>query len=409
MLDNRQSQGYTTFMSAPSDRKSLIVVLSVLTFIVCGTYLISVFSRGYRLNLGSQPRLEVTGLLSLVSTPKAASVYINDRLATATDDTVNLLPGQYQLKVTKDGFLPWSKVVDIHRELVTATDIYLYRVAPDLKPLTNSGAINLTVSPSGTRLVFAVASASANKDNGLFLLETGDNPLNLNRFQTRRLAPLLEGIDWSSFTFKFSPDSTELLAQSPARNYLFNLNSPSPDSPLFDITTQLNLITTRWESQNSRLVNLALPRVPAFLRPLVASASATDIQFSPSRDFIYYQATASALLANPTRSPLPTSSASVSNLNSGKHYVFDTNTGNNYEIKLNNYSRVFWLNNTSNLILVKNGEIASIDADGTNLHPLFKGSFTASQVSQSADGKELIVLASPYPGAPVNLYAVAIR
>ncbi|MFA6603129.1 MAG: PEGA domain-containing protein [Candidatus Shapirobacteria bacterium] len=396
-------------MSAPSDRKSLIVVLSVLTFIVCGTYLLSVLGRGYRLNLTSQPRLEATGLLSLVSTPKAASVYIDDHLTTATDDTVNLLPGQYHLKISKDGFLPWSKTVEINRELVTVADVYLYRLAPDLKPITVSGAINFTVSPNGTRMVYAVASASAERENGLFLLETGDNPLNLNRYQTRRLSAPLPGIDWTQFTFKFSPDSNEILAVSPNNNYLFTLTGPNTTDQVFDVTTQLNLISSRWNTQETRIVSQNLLRLPPFIKPLTASSSAAQVQISTSGDQILYQSATSSALVNPTRSPVPTSALSTNTLTLNGYYVYDLNTGNNFEINLGNYTKFFWLNNTTNLILVKTGEIAVMDSDGTNLHPLFKGSFTADQVSQSADGSQLIVLASPYPGAPTNLYAISIR
>ena len=79
----------------------LIVIVAVL-FFVTGTYFAIRLARGYRPSLASRA-LQGTGLLAANSVPRGASVFLNDKLTTATDDTLNLPPGQYRVKIAQDG------------------------------------------------------------------------------------------------------------------------------------------------------------------------------------------------------------------------------------------------------------------------------------------------------------------
>ena len=151
-------------MKTTPNRLSLILITSVSLFIILATYLISLFARGYRFSLKDGFSSEPTGMISAVSRPKGASVYLDDKLITATDDTINLPPGVYQLKITKDGFLPWQKTVTIKPETVYQADIQLFSTVPNLKPITLTGAINPAVNTDNTKIIYAVASASATKD-----------------------------------------------------------------------------------------------------------------------------------------------------------------------------------------------------------------------------------------------------
>nr|MCW1949497.1 PEGA domain-containing protein [Candidatus Shapirobacteria bacterium] len=156
-------------MENTSNRRSLILIALVGFFIVSFTYLISIFARGYRFSLKNGFTLNPTGIISAVSYPKGASVYINDKLITATDDTFNLSPGVYNLKINKDGFNQWQKNITVKTETVYQADIQLFSSVPDLKPITLTGAINPSANSDNTKIVYAVASASATKDNGCLL------------------------------------------------------------------------------------------------------------------------------------------------------------------------------------------------------------------------------------------------
>ena len=99
-------------MSSP-DKKSLSIIFFVLIFIAAVTYGISFFARGYQISTNGKIGFMATGIISATSKPKGASVYVNDKLITATDDTINLPPDEYTIKIVKDGYLPWQKKIQV--------------------------------------------------------------------------------------------------------------------------------------------------------------------------------------------------------------------------------------------------------------------------------------------------------
>jgi uncharacterized protein (DUF2141 family) len=53
-----------------------------------------------------------SGLLSANSFPTGAEIYINNRLVSATDDTLYLEPGEYAVEIVKEGYWPWKKTLN---------------------------------------------------------------------------------------------------------------------------------------------------------------------------------------------------------------------------------------------------------------------------------------------------------
>lgn len=85
----------------------LYTVLSAI-FILIGTVLAISYAKG-NFRLTQDGFVKETGLLSANSYPTGAQVLIDDKLITATDDTIYLEPGSYQVKIVKDGYVPWEK------------------------------------------------------------------------------------------------------------------------------------------------------------------------------------------------------------------------------------------------------------------------------------------------------------
>jgi hypothetical protein len=399
-------------MSNPSTRKSLIVILLVSTLVVFGTYFISILARGYQVNL-KNGSLQATGIISANSKPKGASVYLNDRLVTATDDTLNLTPGDYQIKIVKDGYLPWQKNVQIKKELVYQTETQLFRSVPDLKPITVTGAINPTISPDFTKIVFSVASASATKDNGLYLIELTDNPINISRNTPRLISTNYPNVDWSKFTFSFSPNSRQVLAFNKTTNinYLLNIDNQITSNNLSDVTTRLNLIKEDWNNQKQQLIASKLDQVPKALQTLVSTDSAQSISVTAD-DKVLYLAKVDGNLPDHIITPPPTQSTQTQsrNIKKGNYYVYDIKDDTNFLIGAStNITSPFWLPNSNSIIFVEGQNINTIDYDGTNKLTLFGGNFDKNSVYPWSDGSRIITLTSPYTNAPANLYAISIR
>ncbi len=414
-----------------------MVIAAVLAFVIAGTTLVSFFIRGYRPDI-KKGGFFSTGLLAAISLPKGALVYVNDKLVTATDDTINLAPGEYQVKLVKDGYLPWEKKATIKKEVVFQTDAHLFRSAPDLSTLTNTGAINPTLSSDGLKIAYSVASASAEIKNGLWVSQIDEGRLNLIRSNSRQLTAPVSFLNWSKAVLAWSPDSTELLAifgpsQEPSSVYRLPTDKLTPSDQLRNVAYQLPFILSEWQEIKKEELARSLERFPKELAK-IASESAQLITLSPHEKRVFYLATKEAVIPEnllphpPARSDQPEERT----IKPGRIYVYDleqdtnffvieankigleqeklTQTENNLEQYLaTTQAPVYWLATNNHLVFTEENQVRVIEADGSNKQTVFAGAFENSYVFPSLDGNKLIVLISLHPHLPANLYAVTIR
>jgi len=395
-------------------KKSLTFIISVSIAITIGTILVSLMARGYKINFNKSTILTPTGLISATSTPKSSSVFINDRLVTATDDTINLPPGQYDIKITKDGYLPWRKKLLVKKEIVAQTDAHLFRSAPILEPVSLSGAINPALSPDKNKIVFAVASASATADNGLYLTELNNSALPIGSRSTPKLLRANTIIvDWTQVTsYQFSPDSSQLITTFKNANYLLDLNTNSNSQPLYDITAQLPIILKQWQEIEQKIIATRLQNIPDDLLPFISTESASFIQPYNSKDKVLYLASASGQLVDNIITPPPSQSDQVQQrqIEAGNYYIYDIKQDTNFFIgSKDNIKNPFWLPNSNHIIFVQDNQIKTIEYDNTNVLTLFAGDFNQDIVAPISNGQQLVTLTSAYQGAQPNLYTIGIR
>ncbi len=401
-------------MENTSNRHSLTLFFFVSVFIVGSTYLISIFARGYRFSLKNGFTLNPTGIISAVSYPKGASVYIDDKLITATDDTFNLSPGVYSLKISKDGFNSWQKTVTVKSETVYQADIQLFSAVPDLKPITLTGAINPAANIDNTKIVYAVASASATKDNGLYLIESTGLPISLIRGDTRQLATNSATTNWLDFTFTFSPNSRQILATNTETkiNYLLSLDSPISSQKLTDVTKNLDEIYSDWQTQTSLIVNNKIARLPKEIQSLVATESATYIQYSSKEDKVLYLAQTDGNIEDNLITPPPAQSTQIQNrqVQSNNYYVYDIKDDTNFLIgSKDSFSQLTWIPNTNNLIFVQDQDLKVVDYDGTNQQTILTSNFDSNCVYPWPDGSKVVILTDLSLSSTKNLYALSIK
>jgi len=414
-----------------------MIIAAVLAFVVAGTTLISFFIRGYRPDV-KKGGFFSTGLLAATSLPKGALVYVDEKLVTATDDTINLSPGEYHIKLIKDGYLPWEKKAIIKKEIVFQTSAYLFRSAPDLHTLTNTGALNPILSPDGLKIAYAVASSSAEIKNGLWVSQIDEGRLNLIRSNSRQLIAPVSFLDWSKAVLVWNPDSTEILAifgpsQEPSSVYRLPADKLTPSDQLRNVAYQLPFILAEWQEAKKEKLTRGLERLPEELAK-IASESAQLVTFSPHEKKVFYLATKETtipenlLLHPPARSDQPEERT----IKPGRIYVYDLEQDTNFfvletdkiglgqesltqsENSLGQYlttaqAPIYWLATNNHLVFIEESQAKVIEADGSNKQTVFAGTFENSYVFPSPDGNKLIVLISLHPHLPANLYAVTIR
>ncbi|MFH1561491.1 MAG: PEGA domain-containing protein [Patescibacteria group bacterium] len=397
-------------MESKTARRTLFFVVALFAGIGLVAYLVSFLIRGYRPQPGGGISLQATGLLAADSKPEGASVYLDDKLITATNDSLNLPPGEYQVRIEKDGFLPWQKELKIKKEVVIQTNTVLFKSAPDLKPLTNTGAINPVLSPEGSRIVYAVNTASARKNNGIWVLDLSSG-LPLSRANVRQLTDLPIGDNET--TFEWSPDGKQILITLGKQgNYLVSIDQFIDSDQLADVSLQLKTILTGWEEEREMDLVTKLAKLPEQMEA-IASQSADLIQFSSDGEKMVYLATDSVAIPEDLIPHPPARSTQVEdrNLKPGNIYCFDSKEDTNFLLgSADQMKNIRWLTER-HLVYIdqEKNEVKVLEADNSNRLSVYSGPFDNGFVFPSPSGKSLITLTSLHPGSSGNLYEVVIR
>lgn len=418
--------------------KSILLSIFSIAFVVGGTYIAIKFAQGYRFD-SKEKNVSATGLLSANSYPTGAQVYIDNNLTTATNDTLNLPPGDYQVKITKEGFIPWKKTLKIRKTLVTQTNARLFPSVPDLKALTFSGAENVTPSPDGQRIAYSVASASAKLKNGLWILELTNKPLSFSE-QSKQIAQNTNLFNYSNASLFWSPDGTQILASNKKNNLLLDANSFNNPDNLRDVTAQLSLILEDWKQQVQLREEKKLVKLPEEMQK-IATSSATHVYWAPEEKKIMYTATASATIPENIikHPPVTSTQPEEREIKPNNIYVYDLEEDKNFlvskleEIKdasqneektmIDQFRKIAvhysplrvqsiqWFPSSQHLIKIKENNIQLLEYDGTNRATVYTGLFKENFVYPWPDGSQLMILTNlnPEGSFPANIYGISLK
>ncbi|MEK7129988.1 MAG: PEGA domain-containing protein, partial [Patescibacteria group bacterium] len=338
--------------------KRFLAVLFGIVLILSVTVVVILTAKGYRPNFEDKT-VDITGILVATSDPDGASVFIDGKLKTATNTTANLKPGKYLIKIAKDGYYDWEKQVEIKKEEVFKTNVFLFPRAADLRPITLNGASNPVLSPDESRIAFTVASASATA-TGIYTLSMSGVPVinNVNIRQIFRDNGLalskVEGLIWSA-------DDTQLIASQSGKYYMLDTDKMTV-SPTIISNTQLEVLKTGWQQESEM-------KAKSQLSKLHNNLPIADFKFSPDETKILYTASASATLAAPIIN-LPGSNPTpeTRNLEKGKTYVYDLKEDRNYLLTANPYplTAFRWFVTSRHLVVNEGKQISVMEYDGTN-------------------------------------------
>jgi len=126
-------------------RTILFFILAVIFLII--TPMILFYSEGYRVDFKTGKIIE-TGGLYIKTNPGEATVLINDKKEEKTSGfskslfIQNFLPKTYNIKISKEGYLPWEKNIEIVEKKVSEIDIILFKETY-IKTLINSNLLSL--------------------------------------------------------------------------------------------------------------------------------------------------------------------------------------------------------------------------------------------------------------------------
>jgi hypothetical protein len=390
------------------------------------------YTAGYRLQREEEEPVDirVTGMISAKSIPESASVYLDDELVTATDDSIpGIPPGNYNLKIKKSGFTTWEKEIEVFPELVTDITAILISETPRIEPLTNTGARDPVMSPS----LSALAYFSKDEENpGVWVM-----PLLYNRLNFFSSAPevVLEDTNYVKFSeglnIEWAPNEKEILVeQSENSYYLVDLVDDSAMS-----VSNVEEIRKEWQEKLNEdredFMSKAENKID-ISEEMKEIALDSETSWAPDgKKFLYTQTNNEGMLEyrvfNMER-PLPVGEK-VENI------VLTTNPSEEQP-------KLSWYSDSFHLIVLEGGPktpsekldasptaanttegeeaeetrpvgeigtISLIRIDGTNKTEIYNNIIYSDRVFSSPGGDKVVLLTSFKSEAETNLYTVSIR
>jgi hypothetical protein len=212
------------------------------------------YSQGYRFDQYKKIFIH-SGSITVKSTPASANIYLNGKIQSSSvfniinnSVTINgLRPGNYDLKVSADGYGTWEKNVDVHSGV--STEFWNILLAPqknDPKELSANGVQRYFPSPFGKNVAYV-------KKNGDILeiwslVRNSNVPiLILSQKDFNFSSDALENIEWNTKETLFI-----VPVEYNGKNDFLILDSEKVQDPIFlsQVTSLSEIDHVRWSPAN---------------------------------------------------------------------------------------------------------------------------------------------------------------
>lgn len=399
-------------------KKQILVSLAVLIFLTLGTIVVILYGKGYQFGFGNgRPEVTGTGLLVATSTPDGAQVLVDGHLTTATNNTINLQPGSYDIKILKDGYFTWEKQLKVQKEVVTKAEALLFPKAPKLENITDTGVARPVIDPSRTKIAYTVASQSA-KQNGIYILNLQDQSLLTLQSGATQIADETTGIPFSQASLSWSPDGQNILATIPGTNgntmYLLSTTGANPNPQ--DVTETFSSIQAQWEKQLAEKSQSQLSSLRVSLQAF-AKDNWNILAWSPDQTKILYEASTSATMPQIITPALIGTNSIPEQRVLEEHavYVYDTKEDKNYQLVGPDKTvgvdyKLVWFPDSVHLIYVHDKKIDLVEYDKTNDTTVYAGPFIDSDVFPWNNGTKVVMLTDfNNPSTQPNLYTIDLQ
>lgn len=398
----------------PTVNKQLIFSVVIFLGLVLATILVVLYGKGYRFGIGAgKIEFNGTGLLVAKSIPDGAQVFVDGKLKTATDNTINIAPGEYEVKIKKEGYFEWNKKVKIQTEVVTKAEALLVPTAPKLESITDIGAARPIIDPTLTKVAFIVSSQSATR-NGIYVFDMRSNPLLTLQNSSTQIVDDSTDL-FSEAEISWSPDGRDLIATISAGRInpaTYLLDTDRANNPPNDITETLSTVNTTWSKIKANKDKAVIDSLPRGVRTVVKSHFSV-VSYSPDQNKILYKASRSGELPVIIRPRLigVNSTEEDRNLEEGTYYVYDIKEDHNYKINADNFKGAFsWFTDSKHLIYVKDNELHMIEYDGLNDTVVFAGPFIQNYVFPWPDSTRIVILTNlGNTNITPNLYTISLK
>lgn len=436
-------------------RTRILVSIASIVILALGTLIGVMLVQGYTFNTKTKKVVQ-TGVLVVNSVPSGAQIFIDDRYQDVTNTNISFLPSKkYKIRLTKEGYIPWEKEMEVNNKIITEIEAILWPAIPSVNPITNTGAVNVKVSPDGLKVAYGIKFSERDRA-GLWVLDMAKRTVfSGTQSDFTQIARNTNALDFANADYIWSPDSNQLMVtlqqdNNPdpkfQRNYVLDITRLNTNPG--DITLTKEGILQTWYDDLRTREQTKLQKIasdPEGMR--IASGSAIPIRWSwDNTMFLYAQGNPNPVqptaLIQPKIIPVkPTKTAteaaileSNESTASSQLYrreiesqhasfsgelnvkIYDTKTKKSFDLpKASHYT---WYpaeekadREIQHLIMIDQGSISMIETDGKNKSTLYSGPFVNGTVFPWPDGGRLVFLTNfnSGAGAEANLYTINLR
>ncbi len=395
------------------------VIVFLIVIISAGVIL---YARGFKPNLQTG-RLDRTGLIVATSFPTGAQVFIDGRLTSATNTNIAFLePKTYKVRIEKDGYTAWEKDIEVVADLATEINALLFPLAPEIKPLTTTGASMPTLSPDNSKIAYGVSG----ERGGLHILPMSDSPFAF-RQNTRLIAKNTAVNDYTKAKFIWSYDSKELIARfedetGVARANLL-LDSDQNDQQPRDITASLTATLANWQQQLDQKSQTLSVLAPDEVKGATTEANIEKPSASPSATPSASPKTTATVKPVQQQTPMlnfyphglifsPDEEKILYKNKDGKYKIYDIQKKREFTLPdFKDLLNISWYPDSEHLVIAEPSAISIIEADGNNKVTIYSGKFENGFVFAHPSGTRLVILTTltQPEGTPTNLYSINLR
>lgn len=393
-------------------RRSLIPFL-VLFFLLLATIGVIYYGKGYRIfNDNGKPNFLGTGMLVATSVPDGAQVFIDGHLTTATDNTINLSPGEYTVKIQKEGYFPWEKKIIVKKEVVTKAEARLFPSAPKLESITTGGVENPVMDPSQTRLAYTVASHSAIKKRGAYVLDMSTRPILTLQNSANQIADDLTNL-FSASKLSWSPDGTEILATISADfESIYLLDARTFNENPTDVSATMLTVNSSWDKQKQEKDKAQMETLSKKIRKTAADNFEILSWSASDQPKILYAAKNTIELPKIKKIIGGNTTPEDRSLKKGAVYVYDITEDRNYKLfdSLDPEISLTWFPDSSHLVYEHDQKVEIMEYDGGNKTVVYAGPFVEHSVFPWPDGSKIVILTNLGNSSTTpNLYTVLLK
>ena len=121
--------------------KKLLGALLITVVVLLFGVVLLIYSQGKRID--GQGHISGSGILQIGTSPNNAKIYIDGKYKATSDTNIeNLKKGSYTIKIEKDRYTTWEKIIEIKDGLVTPLKITLFPSNPSLTAATFDGVFS---------------------------------------------------------------------------------------------------------------------------------------------------------------------------------------------------------------------------------------------------------------------------